>query len=118
MTDLDTDRSLLGSHRRKLVMGVPVLAFSAILVLFPETVSELIGVSSWPIALAGAVIFFVLLYWLAYGLRCPSCRVNLFWYGLGHAKSGSWLDWIFKQSVCPKCGYRATGKSASTDQRS
>jgi hypothetical protein len=115
MTDLDSDKLLLGSHRLKLMMGVPALAFSAILVLFPGTVSELIGVSSWPIALAGAVIFFVLLYWLAYGLRCPGCRVNLFWYGLGHAKSGSWLDWILKQSVCPKCGYRATGESASPE---
>jgi hypothetical protein len=99
-------------------MGVPVLAFSAILVLFPETVSGLIGLSSWSIALSGAVVFFALLYWLAYGLRCPKCRVNLFWYGLSHAKSGNWLDWIFKQSVCPKCGYRAMGKSVSTDQLS
>jgi len=118
MTDLNTDGSLLGSHRRKLVLGVPALAVSSILVLFPEKLSGLLGVSSWVIALAGAIVFFALLYWLAYGLRCPSCRVNLFWYGFGHAKSGNWLDWIFRQSVCPKCGYRATGKSATTEQRS
>jgi hypothetical protein len=89
MTGFNTDRSLLGAHRRKLIAGVPVLAFSAILALFPETVSGLIGVSSWSIELVGAIVFFALLYWLAYGLKCPGCGVNLFWYGLGHTKSGN-----------------------------
>jgi hypothetical protein len=83
--------------------------------LFPDTVGGLIGVNSWAIALAGAVVFFAVLYWLAHGMRCPGCGVNLLWYGLSHAKSGNWLDWLFNQSVCPKCGYRAAGKSASID---
>jgi hypothetical protein len=109
---------LLLAHRRKLIMGSSVLAVSALLALFPQTVSGWIGTSSWVIELGGAIVFIVLLYWLAHGLKCPGCGVNLFWYGLGHAKSGNWLDWLLRQSVCPKCGYRESGEPARrADQR-
>jgi hypothetical protein len=106
------EKPLLLAHRRKLYVGTSVLAVSALLALFPETLSGLFGLASWSIALAGAIVFVVLLYWLAHGLRCPACRVNLFWYGLGHAPFGNWLDWLLKQSVCPKCGYRDTDEFA------
>jgi hypothetical protein len=111
-------KPLLLVHRRKLIVGSTVLAVSALLALFPDTVSRLIGMSSWSVELVGAIVFVVLLYWLAHGLKCPGCGVNLFWYGLGHAKSGNWLDWLLKQSACPKCGYRATEESVRhVDQR-
>ncbi len=112
------DRPLLLAHRRKLILGSSVLAVSALLCLFAEPISRLIAVSSWYLELAGALTFIVLLYWLAQGLKCPGCRVNLFWYALGHAKSGNWLDWLLKQSVCPKCGHRESNEHASrTGQR-
>jgi hypothetical protein len=114
MRDTRTDTPLLLVHRRKLIVGSAVLAASALLGLLPDTLSGWIGISSWLLELAAAIVFFVLLYWLAYGLRCPGCGINLFWYGLGRAGSGNWLEWMLRQSTCPKCGYRAGGGSGGT----
>jgi hypothetical protein len=77
----------------------------AILVLFPEFVGGLLGVDAWILGVVGVVLFGLILFLLAHGLKCPGCRINLFWYGIAHAKYANWLDWILKQSVCPKCGY-------------
>jgi hypothetical protein len=110
---IDSEVPLLLVHRRKLIVGSTVLAASAVVALFPETVGRLLGVSTLVSGLGGAIVFVVVLYWLAQGLKCPGCGINLFWYGLGHAKSGNWLDWLLKQSTCPKCGYRSVHESAS-----
>jgi DNA-directed RNA polymerase subunit RPC12/RpoP len=100
------DRPLLLAQRKKLVVGASLLAVSALVCLFSESVGGWIGVSSGYVGLAGALVLVVLLFTLARALRCPRCRVNLFFYALGHAKSANWLDWLLNQSVCPKCGYR------------
>ncbi len=84
-----------------------MLALCALVALFPQVLSEMIGAASWIVELIAVVAVVVLIYWLAAGLKCPSCGVNLFWYGLGHAKYGNWLDWLLTQSTCPKCGYTA-----------
>lgn len=68
-------KPLLLLHRRKLIIGSTVLAVSALLALFPDTVSRLIGISTWSVELVGAIVFIVLLYWLAHGLVCgPQAR--------------------------------------------
>lgn len=81
------------------------MAICSNMVLFPESVGRLIGVDSWIPSVGGIVLFGVTLFLLAHGLKCPGCGINLFWYALAHAKNANWLDWMFKQSVCPKCGY-------------
>jgi ribosomal protein S27AE len=118
MREINEDGRLLAAHRQRLIVGSALLAFSAILTLFPETLGNLVGVSAWWIELTGAILFFALLYWLASGMKCPGCGANLFWYGLGHAKYGDWLNWMFKQSACPKCGHRPSAPTASRTGRS
>jgi hypothetical protein len=119
MTDLNAEKPLLQSQRRKLIVGASILAVASIMVLFPGYISALVGLDSLPVGLSGLLIFGVGTFWLAHWLKCPGCGINLFLYGLNHAKYGNWLEWLFKQSVCPKCGYRATGESArGADQRS
>ena len=106
MTGPDANRPLLQSHRRKLIVGASLLSFCALVALFPQVLSSMIGTTSWVVELIAVGAFVVLIYWLASGMKCPACRVNLFWYGLGRAKYGNWLEWLLTQSSCPKCGHK------------
>ena len=54
MTDINNETPLLQLHWRELIVGSSLLAFSAIMVLFAETVSGLIGMGSWLIEAVAA----------------------------------------------------------------
>jgi hypothetical protein len=73
--------------------------------LFPESVSTIIGISSWVVQLSGALLFLIVIYWLAYDMKCPSCRTNLFWQSFSNAEGGNWFNWLLTANSCPKCGF-------------
>lgn len=106
VTSFGEDTPLLHAYRRKLIIGSAIIFPSSLMVLFPGAIGNLIGVSAWIVELSGVPGAFGTLWWLAYGMKCPSCGINLFWYAVGYAKNLNWLDWVFHQSVCPKCGYK------------
>jgi hypothetical protein len=99
-------KPLLHMYRRKLWIGLSVLAVCSIVVLFSEAISELVGMESWILSLIGVALFAFVLFFVAHGIKCPSCKVNLFWYGLANAKHANWFDWMLNQVECPKCRYR------------
>lgn len=107
------NRPLLLAQRRKLLVGSFLLALFALLALFPGAASGPLGVSAWVLESGAVSGFAVLLYWLARGLKCPKCGVNLLWHVFGHAKYGNWLEWMLGLSACPKCGYRETPSAGS-----
>ena len=109
MSDMNRDRPLLAQQRRRLLVGSALLVVTSLIILFPGFFSALFGVAEWLIALLGVVAFATLSFWMAYGMRCPVCRLNLFWYAVGHAKSGNWLNWLLSETTCPQCGY-SSGK--------
>lgn len=106
---------LLQGHRRRLIVGACVITPAAFVVLFSDAVSKLIGVSSGALELGALVLFVGVTLWLARGARCPSCKTNLFWYGVNH-RFGNWLGWLLKESTCPKCGHSSSEHSAVTDK--
>jgi hypothetical protein len=105
MATVNGDSPLLLTRRRKLLVGACLLVPDCLITLFPGTASKTIGVSEWQVAIAGIVFFAVIIFWLARGMKCPACGVNLFWHAFGHAKYGNWLDWLLRGTSCPKCGY-------------
>lgn len=101
---------LLYGHRRRLVAGACAIALVALVVLFPDALSERLGVSPGALELGALVLFVGVTAWLARGTRCPSCKTNLFWYGVNH-RFANWLGWLLTESTCPKCGYTASDRS-------
>jgi hypothetical protein len=108
MTIVNGKSPLLVRYRQKVVVGACVLVPFCLITLFPGTASKIIGASEWQVALAGVVGFAAILFWLAWGMKCPACGTNLFWYAFGHAKNGNWIDWLLRQTTCPKCGHNTT----------
>jgi hypothetical protein len=41
--------------------------------------------------------------WLS--IRCPKCRAPWLWMAVSTQKHLQWLDWLYEQKVCPKCGH-------------
>jgi len=109
VTNPTSDKPLLYGRRRRLWIGATVLAAASVAVIFAESIAARAGIESWIVGLGGIVVFALVLFSMARGLTCPGCGVNLFWYGFAHARNANWLDWMFKQSVCPKCGYSEAG---------
>jgi hypothetical protein len=93
-----------------LVGGACVIAPAALVVLLPGTFGKRVGVSSGALELGALVLLIGVTLWLARGLKCPSCKTNLFWYGVNH-RFGNWLGWLLTESTCPKCGYTASDRS-------
>jgi DNA-directed RNA polymerase subunit RPC12/RpoP len=101
------NKPLLHGYRQKLIVGACLLVPISLAVLLPDQLGSIVGRESWQIELFGVVLFAGVLIWLARGMKCPACGVNLFWHAVGHAKSGNWLDSLFRESKCPKCGHGA-----------
>lgn len=101
---------LLQGHRRRLIVGACVIAPAAFVVLFPDVLGKRLGVSSGALELGSLLLLVGVTLWLARGARCPSCKTNLFWYGVNH-RFGNWLGWLLTESTCPKCGYTASDRS-------
>jgi len=100
---------LVAAQRLKLIVGSSLLAILALLLLFPNFWSALIGVNVWKFSVSVLLVFVVLLCWLIHIVRCPNCGQNLFLHAIGHDKYGNWLGWLLNHPECPKCGYRKEG---------
>lgn len=109
-SELSSKVPLLQGHRRRLIVGACVITPAALVVLFPDMIGKRIGVSSGALELGALVLFVSVTLWLARGARCPSCKTNLFWYGVNH-RFGNWLGWLLTESTCPKCGYTTSDRS-------
>jgi hypothetical protein len=96
--------SLIQARRRRLLVGVAVMAGCSIVVLFSGSLGDLMGVEPWMLKGGGILLFTVVIFVVAHGLKCRRCRTNLLWYGMAHAKNANWLDWLLNQNACPKCG--------------
>jgi len=108
--ELSNKVPLLRAHRRRLILGACVVAPAALVVLFPGALGKRIGVSSGALELGAVVLLVGVTLWLARATRCPSCKTNLFWYGVNH-RFGNWLGWLLTESTCPKCGHTASDRS-------
>ena len=40
-----------------------------------------------------------------FALRCPKCGARWLWMAVSKQKSLQWLDWLYAQKVCPRCGH-------------
>lgn len=96
---------LLLTFRRKFIIGACLMAPGALAVLFPEFLGDRLRLESWQVGAAGLFIFVCVLIWMAYGVKCPGCGVNLFLHAVGYTKGGNWLHWLLHADTCPKCGY-------------
>ena len=66
---------LLLIHRRKIIASACVLVPDCLIILFPEKAGRIFGIDEWQVALAAAIIFAIILFILARGMKCPACGV-------------------------------------------
>lgn len=58
-------------------------------------------------AACGAVIAIVCAVFALYTIRCPNCGLRWLRWSIGNRPANDWLHWLYRFSVCPKCGHRA-----------
>lgn len=75
-------------------------------ILFQGTLSELIGKGTTLTlvglgGLFGMASFILATFWI----RCPKCKLKLFYFAVSKQELGSWLPWLLSQKTCPKCNF-------------
>ncbi len=43
--------------------------------------------------------------WGSLSIKCPKCKLKIFWYAVSKLKVNTWFIWILGFEECPKCGY-------------
>lgn len=95
--------SILYAQRRTALFGVGAMASSSILFIVSAAGYRVFqGVSIDVIATALFIGPFAI---LSVSLRCPSCRLRLFWYAVSKHTANHWLKWLLSTTKCPRCGY-------------
>ena len=54
------------------------------------------------------------LLWLCLGVRCPRCRLSLFYFAFSHAQALDLVTWLGRESRCPRCGISSTDLERNT----
>ena len=98
-------------NRRRLWQGAWLFVPGALFVLFPGLISSLLKLEAWAAVAAGTLALLMGIYWSASGAKCPSCGLNLLWYGMTHAKNADWFTWVVNARSCPRCDYPKSGRS-------
>lgn len=105
---VDGKRVALLLNLRRVIQGAWFFVPGALAVLFSGSIGSVVKLQPWHIAVAGLFALVVGLYWSASGARCPSCRLNLLWHGMAHARHADWFTWLVAVRSCPRCGYSAS----------
>jgi hypothetical protein len=107
--DSRTETPLL--NRRRVLRGVWLFVPGALAALLPGAISSVLKVEPWMVGTAGLLAMAVGLFWSASGARCPSCRLNLLWHGMTHAKNADWFTWLVTVHSCPRCRHPESDRS-------
>lgn len=98
------EQSLLGWKQQRLWIATLVVALAVPGELFPATIASWIGVDAVWVELTSTLTFIIALIFSARSSRCPSCRLNLLFYAMGHEHAGNWFVWLLNVKTCPRCG--------------
>jgi hypothetical protein len=41
--------------------------------------------------------------WAIFSIKCPNCKLQLFYFAIQKQKLGSWLIWLLVLEECPQC---------------
>jgi hypothetical protein len=82
-----------------MVVGGAVILFQGLLseIVAKDTMLTLVAVGG----LIGMGSFILAAYWI----KCPNCKLKLFYFAVSKQKLGSWLPWLLAQRTCPKCNF-------------
>jgi hypothetical protein len=103
-------RTLVSAQAWKLWLGLTLICVAGLGFLFPGTFSIFDGTRVWPGQLVAVPIFAAGFGGLAVALKCPSCRLHLFWYAVSKKNTSAWLNWLLDTTTCPRCGYQVQGE--------
>lgn len=92
-------------NRRRVWQGAILFVPSALAVLFPSLIGQLLNAEALTVAAAAALPLVMGLYWSASGATCSGCKLNLLWYAMTHARNADWFTWVVNVHSCPRCGY-------------
>jgi hypothetical protein len=81
-----------------------MLACCAMVILFAESIGRLTGIESSMVAAGALAGFGMVFFALGRELRCRHCGTSPLFHAMAHARNAHWLDSLYKQSACPKCG--------------
>ena len=63
------------------------------------------GNSNTNVAIGGLLLGLLSFVATWFSIRCPRCGAPWLWMAVSKQKHLQWLDWLYDQKVCPKCGH-------------
>jgi hypothetical protein len=90
----------------KLYLPMTMMVICGAVILFQGTLSESIGKGTTftLVGLSGVfgmASFILPIFWI----KCPNCKLKLFYFAVSKRELGSWLPWLLSQEKCPKCNF-------------
>jgi DNA-directed RNA polymerase subunit RPC12/RpoP len=100
---MQTSKTLVSAQNTKLRIGFGIWIAGGVMMWFH---SAIFGDAGWGEGV-GALVALVGGAWLALAIRCPKCRLKLFWHAVTKKGLNEWSPWLHDVKVCPQCGYRS-----------
>jgi hypothetical protein len=96
-------KTLVADQKAKLWIGFGfVVAGGAIAWFHPAVLETIPGGRE-----IGTLMMIIGGVWLSIAIRCPRCRLKLFWYAISKKGLNEWSPWLLETKECPQCGYRS-----------
>jgi hypothetical protein len=91
----------------KIVISMTPIAICGLIVIFQSYLYEPIGEDlTMSIVLSSTILGMVFFIWGCLFIRCPKCKLRLFWHAVTKQDSGVWVTWLFSFVECPRCQYK------------
>ena len=90
----------------KIITVVIIALLSGSVIIFQGFLYEPVGENTTMIAVIIATLLgSISLIWGSLSIKCPKCKLKLFWYAVSKLNSSSWFIWILGFEECPQCGH-------------
>ena len=89
----------------KLYVFAAAMAIGAGVTLFQSFLYRLLEKETITTLVIGGMFLLTGTFAWAYAtIRCPNCKLKLFWYSLTKEGLGTWFTWLKNLGKCPQCG--------------
>ena len=110
MNEHQVSGEIITNQRWKLKLLALACIISAIFMFASGYLETVLNVEAVYFSLAGLFLSVFTFIAAIISVRCPSCKLSLFWYAVSKQKHDSWLHWLLQLQACPKCGCSSKSK--------